>query len=332
MIATVDIRGTPAAVSQAMADALWEMGAFYLRGHGMDDAVLAGAYDASRSLRRLDDDRKQPVEVGVNGLARGWHRVMASGRRSYETFEVGLEVERMPATSLVGGLHGPNVWPTLPRFREQAYPCFEAMLGLAHRLLDPISAAVGLDPGYLSDRAHQPVSLLRMINYEARATADDDQVRIVPHTDFELLTIISETSPGFELCDRNGQWHRATTADPSEFLVLAGDILEIVTAGRVESPLHRVRAGAQPRQSMVFFFGLDADATVSPQLPAAPGRDDAYAPTVVGHHLARQILSCPRLRAQHDAGELFPGLALRGGNPYKAYKMERVVDEHPSAG
>ncbi len=331
MIATVDLDGRPAAASLAIADALCDMGAFYLRGHQVDDGVLAGAYDASRRLRSLDDEEKQPFEVGSNGLARGWHRVMTSGRRSYETYEVGLEVERESPSSLTGGLHGPNLWPTLAGFRDEAYRFFEAMLDLGQRLLGPVAAGVGLDPTYLADRAEQPVSLLRMINYEARA-AEDDQVRIVPHTDFELFTIISESSPGFELCDRTGRWHRASTADPSEFLVLAGDILEIVTAGRVESPLHRVRAGSRPRQSMVFFFGLDAEAVVSPQLPAVPGREGAYAPTVVGHHLARQILSCPRLRAQHDAGELFPGLALRGGNPYKAHKMDRLVDEHVGAG
>ena len=86
---------------------------------------------------------------------------------------------------------------------------------------------------------------------------------------------------------------------------------------------------------MVFFFGLDAEAVVSPQLPAAPGRDGAYAPTVVGHHLARQILSCPRLRAQHDAGRAVPGPRPAGAAiPYKAHKMDRLVDldDHLSAG
>ena len=331
MIATIDLDGPPALVPRAMADALCDLGAFYLRGHQVDQEVVAGAYVASRSLRSLADEEKAPFEVGSNGLARGWHRVMASGRRSYETYEIGLEVGRESPSSLTGGLHGPNLWPALAGFRDEAYCYFEAMLDLARRLIEPMAAGVGLDPGYLADRATQPVSLLRMINYEARA-AEDDKVRIVPHTDFELFTIISETSPGFELCDRHGRWHRASTADPSEFLVLAGDILEIVTAGRVESPLHRVRAGPRSRQSMVFFFGLDAEAVVSPQLPAAPGREGAYAPTVVGHHLARQILSCPRLRDQHDSGELFPGLALRGGNPYKAHKMDRLVDDQLSAG
>jgi isopenicillin N synthase-like dioxygenase len=209
-------------------------------------------------------------------------------------------------------------------FRDQACAYFEAMLRLAERLVEPLGRGLGLDVRYLSERRGQPVSLLRMINYEGCAPGDDDE-RIRPHTDFELLTIISETSPGFELCDRAGRWHRTVTADASELLVLAGDLLEIVTAGRVESPLHRVRPGRERRSSMVFFFGLNADAVIEPQLPAAPGREGSYGATVVGHHLARQILSCPSLRAQHVAGSLLGDLPLRSGNPCKAYKVERAA-------
>ncbi len=328
MITTVDLGAPPAETARAVAGALCDLGAFYLRGHGIADEVVAGAYRAGEALRRLEDEAKAPFEVGVNGLARGWHRVPASGPRRYETFEIGLETARSAPTSLDGALHGPNVWPDLPRFREQAYRYFEAVLDLSLRLLGPLAAGLRLPPGYLPGRAARPVTLLRMIDYEARQTGED-AVRIVPHSDFELLTVISETYPGFELCDRHGRWHQAATAGTAELLVLAGDVLEIVTGGRVESPLHRVRAGAEARQSMVFFFGLDAEATIAPQLPVAPGHDDLYGPTVVGHHLARQILSCPSLRARHVEGTLLPDLPLRGGNPYKAYKMPRLVDELP---
>lgn len=315
-----------------MGDALTGRGAFYLRGHGLDEAVLAGAFAAGARLRDLADDRKQPVEVGVNGLARGWHRVPATGPRRYETYEVGLELPTQPAApgDVAGALHGPNLWPDLPGFREPVYRCFQAMLDLSRRLLGPVAAGLGLDARYLPDRATRPVTLLRIMTYEARG-AGDDQLRIVPHTDFELFTVIAETSPGFELCDRDGRWQQAEALLPGGLLVLAGDLLEVVTAGRVESPLHRVRAADRPRQSLVFFFGLDADATVSPQVPPAASREGAYRPVVVGHHLARQILSCPRLRARHVAGDLLPDLPLRAGNPYKAWKMERLVDERAPA-
>jgi isopenicillin N synthase-like dioxygenase len=323
VIESVDLRASAAEVAVAMSYALRERGAFYLTGHGLGPELFAGAYEASRQFHALDEHLKRKVAVGVNGLARGWHQGVRAGKGSYETYEIGLELPMKVGTDLAGVLHGPNVWPRLPGFREHTYRYFVSMLELARRLLRPLCVGLGLPPEYLADRAAEPCCLLRVLNYEPHV---DDRVEqgITAHTDFEVVTIIAETSPGLELCDREGNWTLATRPGPNELLVVAGDMLEIITAGQVESPLHRVCIASEARQSLAFFFGLDADATISPQVTVPEGGQPLYGPTLVGHHLAAmQTLSYPQLRKRHSA--TWPTLSAKSSNPYKSYKLDRLL-------
>lgn len=308
--------------------ALEQVGAFYVVNHGVSEGTIARAYEATLALHRLDEDLKRQVAVGVNDLARGWHQGSRASKGAYESFEIGLEAALFTGGDSNGVFHGPNVWPNLPTFREGAYSYFEALLALAMRLVPVLAHALGLSVEYLLSRATQPCCLLRLLHYDS-ATEAGGEVGIHPHTDFELFTILSEDAPGLAVCGRDGTWHDVAAHASTELLVMAGDLLEIVTGGLVESPLHQV-VGVHERRSLAFFFGLDASATVSPQLPVHEGREDLYCETAVGMHLAAMyVLSYPHIRARYERGEV-PGLDVGTSNPFKQYKLARLAHRSSS--
>ena len=263
------------------------------------------------------------MAVGSNGFARGWHEGRRAGKGAYETFEIGPPPGACDPADPTGVLCGPNVWPACPGFREAGESYFAAMVGLSRALLRLIEGAFALPASYLATRTRVPCSLLRLLRYDAspaRATGID------PHTDFELFTIISEDRPGLQLCDRAGTWTTVSAANRGELILLAGDLLEVLTGGRVESPLHSVSMGPAERRSLAYFCGLDASSQIAPVTElAAPAAARRYVPLRVADHLAAMyVLSYPHLRAAHEAGHL-PDIAVPPNNPFKQYKLERIA-------
>lgn len=318
----VDLRESPESWAGAIGMALRELGAFRLAGHGVDRETIAGAYEATDRLRRLDDEVKREVAVGTVTAARGWHRGESAGHGSYETFEVGRGGPAGDPASPRGVLDGPNLWPQLPGFREPVEACFDALLELAARLLVAFEAALGLPAGYLTGRASDPYCLMRLLHYpQATRHAEPG---LAAHSDVELFTVLLSDAPGLEICTRDGTWVPAPAGGAAEATVLAGDLLEIVAGGEVESPLHRV-VGDGGRRSIAFFMALDAEAVISPQRPVAESKRGLYEPTTVGQQLAEQYLFYfPHLRRRHEAGEVMPDLLVPDHNRYERYKLERL--------
>lgn len=323
-IPRVDLREAPAACAAAVGAALRDVGAFRLVGHGIDPQAISAAYAASDRLHRLDEPAKRAIELGRAPGIRGWHRGESAGQGSYETFELGAD--RAPladGAGPAGALEGPNVWPALEDFREPVERCLAAALALANELAALLEPALGLPDGYLVSRTARPYCLLRLLNYPEATHAAAPGIE--PHTDVELITLLSADAAGLELCARDGSWLRAPADQPDELVVFAGDLLEIVTGGAVESPLHRV-VGSGRRRSIAFFYGPDADAVLAPQLPVPASKDGLYPPTVAGEHLAEQyLLYFPHLRERYRAGEILTEIKLRDANPYERYKLERAA-------
>ena len=295
-------------------------GAFFAISHGVASGVLRSAYVAAEALHALPRESKLRAAVGVTPLARGWHEGRTAGKGAYETFEIGSEADFGAFGDRTGILHGPNVWPDLEGFREAANAYFDAVSDFAIRLIPLIADVCEIDADYFYERLKHPCQLLRMLNYEG---GGPEPAGIDPHTDFELLTILSETDTGLEVCRGDGEWVPVVPPVEEALLVMAGDMLELVTGGFIESPLHRVEA-TRPRRSLAYFLGLDAGATISPQRPVAIGHDAAlYAPIQVGARLAgMHILSYPHLRRLHEAGVV--DVEIPEANPFKRYKLDRL--------
>lgn len=195
----------------------------------------------------------------------------------------------------------PNLWvpeADLPGFREFMCDFYEQCHSMHMLLLEAIALSFSLDPQCLTCQCQKVnPSELRLNHYPATragALADGTKtMRISPHTDFGLFTLLFQDSVGGLEVERQGPGHRgcyipveaAADADddvddegddgPSSIMILnVGDCLERWTNGLLPSANHRVTlppglknqqdpdAIAPERYSVAYFGKPDRQASV----------------------------------------------------------------------
>jgi len=77
------------------------------------------------------------------------------------------------------------------------------------------------------------------------------------HTDYEVFTMIHQTSPGLVAFDRSSKTWMPMPVFKNTLLIIAGDMLELMTSGSIKSLLHRVSSNGEERYSFPFFMNLD---------------------------------------------------------------------------
>lgn len=229
---------------------------------------------------------KQAVDMARTGSNRGWgaplsEQVDPTANPDYkEVFDCGFE---LPAGDPFAALpvYAPNLWLDLPGFRAVVQGYYRAACGVAMDMLRCIAGAIGEDPAYFDDKFDRPMALLRGNFYPARPDwAGDKDFGIAAHTDYGCLTLLAADGvPGLEVQDRDGGW-LAVNAQPGDFVINFGEMLEMWTEGRVRATLHRVRGTSEERISVPLFFNPNHDANVAPA--GAP-------PIMAGDHLARRF-------------------------------------------
>jgi len=265
--------------SSVVADLLWQMQRFF----GLPD----------------DDPCKQAVYNRHKPGTYGWMPMF--GEPAYqpgtvahlESFDCGRESE--PAKRL----EGENVWPDLQGFRHNTLAYWAALTQLGNSVLAAISQAAGL-PSQLLPRncSSQELNTMRLLHYPGHKTpANDGDVGIAAHTDFECMTLILQTRPGLELTDSNGTWYDAPAHD-GRIVVLLGDMLERWTNGFFKATGHRVRNTPWERYSIVMFVAVNSDITISP-LPQfiSAANPAAYAGVGQREHIDNELRQAESNRA-----------------------------------
>ena len=77
------------------------------------------------------------------------------------------------------------------------------------------------------------------------------------------MTLISQTHPGLELKDINGNWCHAPNGN-DQIVVMLGEMLERWTNGFYQATEHRVKNNNWRRYSAVMFFGVNDDVIIEP--------------------------------------------------------------------
>lgn len=236
----------------------------------------------ARAFFAQSEAEKARVRMALGGRAwRGWFPVggeLTSGRPDlkeglYFGAELGPDDPRVAAGV---ALHGPNLFPALPGFREAVLDWMDAMTGLGHALMRGLALALGLDPAYFAERyTGDPFVLFRIFHYPAETDAQAGHWGVGEHTDYGVLTILKQDDAGgLEVRTRAG-WLAAPPV-PGAFVCNLGDMLDRMTGGRFRSTPHRVRnTSGRSRLSFPFFFDPSFDAPVAPLPVAGPPPDDA---------------------------------------------------------
>ncbi|MFH5804759.1 isopenicillin N synthase family dioxygenase [Alienimonas sp. DA493] len=290
--------GAAEAPSQIGA-ALREVGFFSLIDHGVDDALIAAAYEAATAFFARPEEEKRRFEVpgalGQRGYtATGGERAAGAAAADLkEFFQIGPLEADAPG--------GPNVWPD-EEFRAAVEPLYAALRDAAVRVAAAVSEDLGLGRDFLPDRIAGGESILRLIHYPpVPDDAPPAATRAAAHADINLLTLLVEaTAAGLEIESRDGSGWLPVVARPGEIVADSGDMLQNLTGGVIRSTVHRVvnppgEGARQARLSMPFFCHPRPDVDLAPlNLPGA--KPERFRALTAGAFLEE------RLRAIRPAG------------------------------
>ncbi len=282
------------AVADTIGRACRECGFFYVVGHGVDTALQARLEALAKQFFAQPEARKREIEMARGGPAwRGWFPVgaeLTSGKPDCkEGIYFGAELGDENALVRAGTpLHGPNLFPDLPGFRETVLAWMAAMTQLGHALMGGIALSLDLPASWFAERfTGDPLTLFRIFHYPGIQQGEGDAPWSVgEHTDYGVLTILLQDEVGGLQVRSRDRWIDATPV-PGSFVCNLGDMLDRMTGGRYRSTPHRVRnawpEGPGPpvirparhdRLSFPFFFDPHWNAEVGPIPGCAPTRDD----------------------------------------------------------
>jgi len=292
------------ATARDLARACEDWGFFYVRNHGVDEALVARAHTMAASFFALPEEVKgrhaimpdqdvgrgyQPVGKNVTKGAPDLHEALDVMREEPEDSEA-LAPLLQAHPELRPLINGRNHWPTdaeVPGFKATYEEYTGEMLGLGRSVMRAMALSLGLEEGVfergLTDKSFW---VMRVIGYpslesaQGRAAGTARSVSCGEHTDYGCLTIVNQdaTREALQVRDKRGGWVWANPV-PGCFVMNIGDMFDVWTAGRYTSTPHRVlhRAGAF-RTSIPFFYEPNADAEVTCLLPGGgDGRRVVYA-------------------------------------------------------
>lgn len=251
-----------------------ELGAAYrewgfagIRGHGIPQDLIDGAYDAFTRFFALPTEIKMQYHIAGGGGARGYTPFGVETAKDSKHFDlkefwhVGREARDEKYTDVMPA----NVWPTeVPEFHDRALALYDALDGLGSRMLSALALGLGLDERYFADKTNNGNSILRPIHYPPITTDDIPNVRAGAHEDINLITLlVGASAEGLQVLSRKGEWV-PYTADADTIVVNIGDMLQRLTNHVLPSTTHRVvnppgEKARQPRYSTPFFLHPNPD-------------------------------------------------------------------------
>jgi isopenicillin N synthase-like dioxygenase len=273
--------GDRARTAEAIRDACRKAGFFYIVGHAVDEALQNRLERLSRQFFAEPLGKKLAIRMELGGLAwRGYFPVRGELTKGKPDLKEGLYFgaelpDDHPRVAAGTPLHGRNLFPDLPGFREAILEYMSAMTRLGHALMQGFGLSLGLDASYFHDRyTRDPLILFRIFNYPAREPAAEQEWGVGEHTDYGLLTILKQDDVGGLQVKGPSGWIDAPPISGS-FVCNIGDMLDRMTGGFYQSTPHRVlNPSGRARLSFPFFFDPGFDADVRPIEPGAAVVDD----------------------------------------------------------
>lgn len=273
-----------------LARCVSEVGFLTVGDTGLDADRVNAVFDAYRSFFRLPETEKRAVDMAETGSNRGWgaarsEQVDPNANPDFkEVFDCGYELPANdPYVARNLGVYAPNRWPDRPdAFRDTIQAYYRDACAVAMRMLRAISVALGREEASFDRAFGTPMALLRGNFYPRRPDwAGEKDFGIGEHTDYGCLTLLAtDGTPGLEVKMPDGIW-QPVKAEPGQFIINFGEMLEFWTGGEVKATLHRVKGSAHERLSIPLFFNPSYDTNVAP-----PSSGETI---LAGEHLTRRF-------------------------------------------
>ena len=265
--------------SEALDKICIETGFLIIEGHGVPKKVINEQWDIVSKFFSSPLDIKREVRVPYSGYPYGWigpdQEALAASKGEEtppdlkESFNGGpLNIPKnIKDPAAYEFCYQPSLWPQIDGFREIWESYYSEMESLAKRIMVAFAEALVLESSYFDSFINNPISALRALYYpETKDIIIDKQQRAGAHTDYGSLTILlpQTGTTGLQIKKKN-TWIDVP-APQDCFVINFGDLMELWTAGRWVSTLHRVVAkpNQSPRKSLAYFHQPDWEAIIKP--------------------------------------------------------------------
>jgi len=277
--------------AKALRRASQNPGFIYVCNHGIANSVIDDARFSALEFFSLPKAIKS--EVSVSAHHRGW--LAAGGARMADDVPADLKEsfiwgrwDERGASVPDHSLRGPNQWPDqhLPDLRARANDWFESASQLARCLLRGLALSLHLDPDIFLLSSDRPLSRASFVYYPPQKTvAGAQQFGVGPHTDFGLLTVLSQDEVGgLHVKNVDGQWIHAHPIKDT-LIVNIGDLLTRWTHGEFHSAPHRViNTSDQNRLSLVLAYDPNPETNIDAKT-LFPEASDCAEPITCGEYL-----------------------------------------------
>ena len=311
-------------VARQIDEVCCDTGFFLVTGHGVPADLIAKTRQRAIDFFALPEDEKMKVQRPPSKISRGYNWVgdraiaYSMGEKTppdiQEAFGFGNEAPDLAAKvdPVSAKMYAPNIWPQRPGdFREVMVSYYDAMQGLAQRVLGAMAMALGLDKSYFVDKFDRQASNCRIIRYPAvKETPLPGQLRAGTHTDYGIMTFVrgDDTPGGLQVKHRTGDWIDLHIP-AGDFACNIGDLMMRWSNDRWVSTLHRVAvpppdAKPQDRISLVFFTNPNPDTTIECiEQCVKPGETAKYPPVTVSEHYLGKLMRAGHSKVDAKAAD-----------------------------
>ena len=256
-----------------------ETGFLVIEGHGVSQRVINDQWDVVSKFFSSPLRLKREVKVPYNGYPYGWigpdQEALAASKGEETPPDLKESFNGGPLTipknikdpAAYEFCYQPTLWPKIDEFKKTWATYYAAMEDLAKRIMAAFAEALGLESSYFDRFISNPISALRALHYPTTTDAIiEKQQRAGAHTDYGSLTILLPQvgTTGLQIKKKNS-WIDVPALEDC-LIINIGDLMELWTAGRWVSTLHRViaRPNQPPRKSLAYFHQPDWDSIINP--------------------------------------------------------------------
>ena len=273
------------------------IGFFYVRNHGVERALTARAFAASRTFFALPEAEKRRVEIDGRHrgfLAVGQAKMYASAKIDLkESYLWGLELGPDDPDVRAGKpLMGPNNWPAaMPDLQREFTAYYLAILDCGRRLLRGLAASLGRPTEFFAPAFAKPLARGSAIYYPPQQPdLGESQFGVAPHTDYGGLTLLAQHEiGGLQVLAKSGAWVTAHPI-PDTLVVNIGDLMARWTNNRFSSTAHRViNESGRERYSIAVFFDPHFDTVVDPRDLLDDPESAKYPPITCGAYILERF-------------------------------------------
>ena len=245
-VPTIDL-SSPTVVSE-VRDACFQCGFFLVKNHGVNEQVVKEAWESIRAF--FDSPLPNKESVAMNeGYPYGYGGMNTEktggegGKGAYDTSDLKESFQCCLSSLDTPAAVPPVQWPSQPSTLPAHYTAYyREMEALAHRLLLVFAQALELPADFFPPFCNSHWSALRALNYPEQLTPPNPgQLRIAPHSDYGVLTILrADDAPGgLEVLRLDGTW--SPVVIPADcFCINLGDLMQRWTNDLWKSTVHRV--------------------------------------------------------------------------------------------